>query len=376
MTTKPSPRPRARSAGSGTIWEKILKDGSKVYVAQIRTTTSRPSKTFTSNRKAVSWLAQMRRELDTGEYIEPSEMPLGKWWDKWVDVYKSQTVSKASLITYKQSRARLKKHSRLLDVPLAKIQPADIQQAINQLAHLSVRTRSLTLTHLRDCLKRAQMDGLTRSNAAATVKPPRIAREAPARAKYIDDTIYDAMLATVKQAPRTNADGTVNKTDLMTQAHLDAILFMAQTGVRRGEAIALRWDRIIGQTATIDRSMDDDNEDGLTKTRQARTVPLTNDILAMLERRRFSGGDLVFSTRNHKPLNPRNLLRTMQKMTGHNLHDLRHTYITRAARKGVNPKVLQTITGHRSLAVVLDVYTHVTDDDRQEANAKINAIGK
>ena len=41
-------------------------------------------------------------------------------------------------------------------------------------------------------------------------------------------------------------------------------------------------------------------------------------------------------------------------------HVLRHTYCTRMAEAGMNIKVLQTIIGHRDVAVTMDVYNHVT----------------
>lgn len=95
----------------------------------------------------------------------------------------------------------------------------------------------------------------------------------------------------------------------------------------------------------------------------------------MLDRRKFYGGELVFTTSTGAPVSPRNVLRTMRQITPHSVHSLRHTYITRAARKGVNPKVLQTITGHKTLAVILGVYTHVSEDDKTTANALINENG-
>ena len=66
-------------------------------------------------------------------------------------------------------------------------------------------------------------------------------------------------------------------------------------------------------------------------------------------------------------LDGRNVLRIMHIVTGYVVYDLRCTYCTRAAQAGVNPKVLQTITGHRKIETLLKVYTHVTDEDRNEA---------
>lgn len=108
-----------------------------------------------------------------------------------------------------------------------------------------------------------------------------------------------------------------------------------------------------------------------TKTKSSRTVPLTPLVLAMLERRKFLGHDFVFATRDGHILARHNVLRAMCQQNGHTIHELRHTYITRAARAGINPRVLQSISGHRTLSVLLNVYTHVSEDDKESASEKI-----
>ncbi len=44
------------------------------------------------------------------------------------------------------------------------------------------------------------------------------------------------------------------------------------------------------------------------------------------------------------------------------MHDLRHTYATRAAEAGVPPKVLQALLGHASITMTMDRYVHATKD--------------
>lgn len=40
-------------------------------------------------------------------------------------------------------------------------------------------------------------------------------------------------------------------------------------------------------------------------------------------------------------------------------HTLRHTYATMLLEKGVNPKVVQFLIGHRSVKTTLDIYNNV-----------------
>ena len=48
-------------------------------------------------------------------------------------------------------------------------------------------------------------------------------------------------------------------------------------------------------------------------------------------------------------------------------HALRHTFATRCFEAGIDAKVVQGFLGHYSIAITLDLYTHVTDD---KANRK------
>ena len=170
---------------------------------------------------------------------------------------------------------------------------------------------------------------------------------------------------------RVNKDGTKDLNDLASRGIRDMLLFIAQTGVRCGEALALRWTDIKGKSITINKSIDICGVESRTKTGNSRSVPLTPLVLAMLERRRFAGHEFVFSTRDGHAIGLHNVLRAMRINSGHTIHDLRHTYITRAAKAGVNPRVLQTITGHKQVSVLLQVYTHVTEEDRAEAVDKL-----
>jgi len=40
-------------------------------------------------------------------------------------------------------------------------------------------------------------------------------------------------------------------------------------------------------------------------------------------------------------------------------HDLRHTCATLLLTKGVHPKIISDLLGHSSIAITLDVYSHV-----------------
>ena len=52
-------------------------------------------------------------------------------------------------------------------------------------------------------------------------------------------------------------------------------------------------------------------------------------------------------------------------------HIFRHTFATRAIEAGMPPQVLKTILGHSSLAMTMDLYSHVLPDTKAAEMEKI-----
>ena len=53
------------------------------------------------------------------------------------------------------------------------------------------------------------------------------------------------------------------------------------------------------------------------------------------------------------------------------LHGLRHTYATLALASGINPRIVSGRLGHSTVALTLDVYSHVLPQADKEAAEKI-----
>ena len=85
---------------------------------------------------------------------------------------------------------------------------------------------------------------------------------------------------------------------------------------------------------------------------------------------------LIFTTRTGRPIEPRNLVRSFQRIcSAHGLrvikvHHLRHTTATLLKNLGVPARDAQLILGHSRMAVTQEIYTH---EDRQ---AKLDALTK
>jgi integrase len=54
------------------------------------------------------------------------------------------------------------------------------------------------------------------------------------------------------------------------------------------------------------------------------------------------------------------------------LHDLRHSHATHLLASGVHPKVAQERLGHSSVAITLDLYSHVLPGMQAEAADRVD----
>lgn len=55
-------------------------------------------------------------------------------------------------------------------------------------------------------------------------------------------------------------------------------------------------------------------------------------------------------------------------------HVCRHTFCSKMAKSGMNPKSLQYIMGHADISVTLNTYTHVNFDDAAEEMKRVCAL--
>lgn len=90
--------------------------------------------------------------------------------------------------------------------------------------------------------------------------------------------------------------------------------------------------------------------------------------------------DWVFAQPDGSPLHPTRFTRVFHRRAAATdlppirLHDLRHTWATLAMRAGINPKIVQERIGHASVAITLDLYTHVDHAQHDQAARAVTAL--
>ncbi len=89
---------------------------------------------------------------------------------------------------------------------------------------------------------------------------------------------------------------------------------------------------------------------------------------------------LIFCDRHGGFFSPDEVLRSFSKLLKKiglphmRFHDLRHSAATILLVAGVHPKVVQERLGHSTIAMTLDVYSHVLPSMQQEAAGKIDDL--
>jgi integrase len=168
---------------------------------------------------------------------------------------------------------------------------------------------------------------------------------------------------------------------------------IAATGLRRGEALGLRWTDLdlANRTARIRQTVIDVGgrlEFSTPKTRSSEaTVPLTERaVQALLQWRlgqdidRQAWGDayedhgLVFARENGAPLRPEYVTRRFVALTRAaglrqvRLHDLRHGAASLMLAAGVPMAIVSKMLRHSSIGITVDTYGHLSEDTARTAS--------
>ncbi|TFC96216.1 site-specific integrase [Cryobacterium sinapicolor] len=178
-------------------------------------------------------------------------------------------------------------------------------------------------------------------------------------------------------------------------------LTIANTGMRRSEALAIRWGDIDmkNHRISIRRAADVTarNVVKLTKTGGARVVDIDLDTESVLRSYKATRGSLsldlarsesyVFANdagwiRSPNEVGRRwsNRMASARKALGEDvlkrvtLKGLRHTHATLLLELGIHPKVVQERLGHSNIATTMNIYSHVTPTMQKDAVSRLHDL--
>ena len=177
------------------------------------------------------------------------------------------------------------------------------------------------------------------------------------------------------------------------------LVAFALLGMRRSEVLGLRWEDVDLDQAFLQVRRGLQRVDGQltllpTKTaRSRRTIPLPGLVVDVLvehrdrqdaERVALAGrwpeSGFVFTTPIGTPIDPRNCTRIVQEACRRaevrvvRLHDLRHGCVSVLLGLGVPPRTAMEIAGHSTIDMTMNVYGHVTLDDKRDALDRLSSL--
>jgi integrase len=158
------------------------------------------------------------------------------------------------------------------------------------------------------------------------------------------------------------------------------VLFLYVTGLRIGEAAAIKWSDFDGDLLRISRRISDGDVDTVKTKSSERGLPIPESLLSRLKS--LGEGEWVFRATNGNPVNPRNALkryvRPRIKQLGIEIggwHDFRHSLTTNLRRQGTHPKVISGILGHSNTQLHMKVYDHLEAEEfRQPLDQMLRSV--
>jgi integrase len=316
-------------------------------------------------------------DIARGEFEERSRVMLHEYAREWVDRYQGRGRRGFRDHTREEYRRQLEQYVFRFfpaGVRLTEVNPSKVAGFVAWLCDPAKQGRALSdgtirniIKPLRACLATAVREGLIRSNPARDMDLP--------HRPTVEDTEDEEVHSMSREELATFLD-------LCPEQWRVFFWFLAATGLRISEAVALQWrhlqldgscPHVKVRRALVKGCM------GPPKSRYGRReVPLDHVmVLALRDRHKAaewpSAEDPVFPASNGACLDAENLRRRVLKpirgeacLPWLGFHAFRHTCATMLFAEGRNAVQVQRWLGHHSAAFTLARYVHLLDGDLGE----------
>lgn len=295
------------------------------------------------------------------ELKKPPTATFGTLLDEW------QTEHEAEY-SFKTAESYVAPCRRLMeefgDIPVGDITPLELQRFLSQLARKKYSRRNvrLHLTVIRMVFQRAIMLGKVDTDPSAVLSVPRGLPKG--RREVPEDEALEAVLASKGEEMGPYA------------------ITLLYTGLRRGEALALRYEDIDRENRVIHVRRALQFVPNFPEVKEPKTEAgvrdvyypeVLNDVLP-----KKKSGPVFPGPDGKSYMNKGNFVYRWEKYCkaiGHDItcHQLRHYYATAMYEADVPVLAAQAQLGHKSASTTLGIYTHLRDAKQKEAQQKIDS---
>lgn len=330
-----------------------------------------------------------------GIVIDDNNMTVSSWADKWLETYKADK-EQATIKMYKDT-LRLYIKPYIGNIPLKSLKQSDIISMLNSLNKKGItRRKDVTLLTIKQILEKAVDNDYIYKNVAKNIKQSKHKSEEK-------KTLTELEINYLKKAAE-NDDRCFMP------------LFMLYTGIRREEVAPLLYKDIDinNWTLTINKAVHwEKNKPEIkgTKNNSIRKIPILEIIKSRIKEMKLNHkeNELIFPAVKSKEIMSETAIRrtlehtlvvinklykedqldTQKSVSNENdndkieiktikftYHQLRHTYASFLHKAEIPIKEAQYLTGHKDVQTLLNIYTHLDEEDKENATKKLNNLLK
>jgi integrase len=360
---------RRRGKDEGSIF---FREDKKLWVGQITLTDGKKStKYFKTQKEAKDWVLSQRTAYKNGVLVASNKVTVGEYLDKWMEEVVKYQVRES---TFDTQQIIINKHIKpaLGEILLIKLTPSHLQNLLAKKIEENYSRRTVKYIHtiMGQMLAQAKKWGLVGTNIAEIVTCPK-AEKKPF--ETLTQNQVNTFLNTIKDDPLYPLYVTI-----------------LSTGIRRGEALGLKWENVDLVEGVISIKGIITNVRGKTTWGEPKTAAsrrliglpeFAKSVLIDHKLKQTVESEYVFCTSKGTPYSPSNILKYFKKMAskanlppGTNIHSLRHFFTSYALSQNVPVGDVQAILGHTDAKFTLSVYNHLMEGAKTEAAKKVNKL--
>lgn len=324
------------------------------------------------------WLADATYINEHSDIEQATSMVVDAWFEYWIDV-KKKTVRPNTVRNY--TERYYKNIQKVIGKKLlTEVKSIHCQKIFTNMADEGYRTSTLYQTRITlfNMLEFAKENEIILSNPCK--KSVKSDMGKPSQKK-------EALTIDIQKKFLEQAKG---------RSYENQYRFILQTGLRTGELIGLKWEDVdfTNRVLKIQRSMEYRHSVGEWRIGEPksksgyRTIPLTDEAIRILKAQKrknkkikvipIEWNEYIFLSRKGEPVKNSTydtmLFKICEKaeISKFSMHILRHTFATRCIEGGMMPKTLQKILGHSNIGITMNLYVHITEDEKQKEINKVS----
>ena len=336
---------------------------------------------FTSKREAEKVLRDRIITIEASYNKNLSTRTVSEYLDYWFENYCEPHLAENTLNGY---RINIDKHIKPIigKIPLIKLTPKDIQDLYTTLRKKGLSQTSIRYVHSN--LHKALAYAVT---LQFIIKNPCDPIEAPKPTDYEAQILNPDQILTLLQA-------------CIGKEIFWPVLLAVSLGLRRGEALGLRWEDVDFQNemvmirhSAISKSVSTFKISDTKSKASLRTLLLPEYVVEglkyqyknLLAKRNalgenFNPYNVICFRENGQPFTNSTLQHQFRqiveatKLPDIRFHDLRHTNATLLLRNGIPAKIVSAMLGHATIQITMDTYSHVYPDMQEGAKTAVNSL--